>query len=128
MKNIMKKTLLSLCVLTLSSVAQAQNNIVYTYDANGNRTSRTFVKSKPISSKKNSDNTKIENNVIEINIPQNVKPSDCVIMLSDMMGNMLEMKQATAHTEILDLEKLRPGVYILSIVINNEITSRKFIK
>lgn len=128
MKTIMKKTLLSLCVLTLSSVTQAQNNIVYTYDANGNRTSRTFTKPKPISSKKISENAKIENNVIEINIPQHVKPSDCVIMLSDIMGNMLEMKQATAYTETLDFEKLRPGVYIVSIVINNEITSRKFIK
>lgn len=29
MKNIMKKTLLSLCVLTLSSVTQAQNKNVY---------------------------------------------------------------------------------------------------
>lgn len=124
----MKKTLLSLCVLTLSSVAQAQNDIVYTYDANGNRIKRTSAKPKPISSKKISDNAKIENNVIKINIPQDVKPSDCMIMLSDIMGNMLEKKQATAYTEILDFEKLRPGVYILSVVINNEITSRKFIK
>lgn len=39
----MKKNLLSLCMLALSSVVSAQNKIVYTYDASGNVISRLLT-------------------------------------------------------------------------------------
>lgn len=128
MKTIMKKTLLSLCVLTLSSVTQAQNNIVYTYDANGNRIKRALKSAKSQTRSKLDTNAEITDGRLTVNIPHGTSLSDCTIALYDLSGNMIFSKRPSSHAEVVETKNLRAGVYIISIDIKGETESHKFVK
>lgn len=128
MRNIMKKALLSLCVLTLSSVAQAQNNIVYTYDANGNRIKRALKSAKSQTRSKLDTNAEITDGRLTVNIPHDISLSNCTIALHDLSGNMIFNKRPSSHAEAIETKNLRAGVYIISIDIKGETGSHKFVK
>ena len=55
-------------------------------------------------------------------------PKEARISISDTKGKMMAQQEISSKTGVLDLSKLPPGVYILRLVENRNVISRKIIK
>lgn len=115
-------------MLTLTSVASAQSKIVYTYDANGNRIKRNAAAAKSQTRSKMDATTKITEGELTINIPIGTDLSSCTVSLYDISGNMIFSRTPSSYTEVIDTRSLHVGIYIITIDVNGERESHKFVK
>jgi len=124
----MKKTIFIFVLLMTVLTVTAQTKIVYTYDANGNRISRRFQGYSSAAQNSKNSETRVTDNKLTINIPLNARLEDCFVMIYDLYGRALDMRTVTSYEESIDISHLSAGIYILCIIVGDEIENKKFIK
>lgn len=124
----MKKTHLILSMLMLSLSGTAQTKIVYTYDANGNRISRSAAAAKAQTRSKLNTVTEPTADRLTVEIPRDAYLSACTITLCDLSGNVIVRRQPASHAEAINIKELHTGVYIINISVNGKSESHKFVK
>jgi len=112
----------------LSLSGTAQTKIVYTYDANGNRISRSAAAAKAQTLSKLNTVTESAGDKLNVEIPRTANLSACTITLCDLSGNVIVRKQPASYAEAINIKWLHIGVYIININVNGENESHKFVK
>jgi hypothetical protein len=140
MKTLLFITTFIICTCSIF----AQNKRCFTYDENGNRTSRIICFKNPLtksdtSLKKHSlyDNlgkmkitlspnpTKGQLIIEVINLPENAKGS---ITIADASGKILQELSSLKSTNTLDLSSQSSGMYFLRIRAGDEVSQWKVLK
>lgn len=132
-------------LLTLTSHCFSQGNVRFTYDASGNRISRTIVLSSKRSIRKSESSTanvftellserKITiapnptNGYLKVIISGITDVDDCSLSIYSAGGQLISDNQDVRESTELDLSNHPNGYYVLKIKINDEISSWKIIK
>ena len=142
----MKRIYLSLIIL-LSSVSHcfSQNNVTYTYDASGNRISRSIILRSRQSQKKKApqDTESVSDMLDEKRITISPNPTEghlkilingksdsdnCSLSIYSASGQLVDVHPEIGKSTEIDLSNHPKGYYILKININNETSSWKIIK
>ena len=136
------KTILAALVLPMLGHAQ---EIVYEYDAAGNRTSRHIVNNSPqaplFGTPKDFPPETNEKERLAISVGPNPtsgqltvslsclgKEDVCDIQLVNAAGQTIFSQSMSSSKAILDLSRYANGIYLLKINLNEEITTYKIIK
>lgn len=128
----------------------AQTKVKFGYDNSGNRTSRTIelpapssLKSAKVDSTKNEfkqmfedkfDNTQITiypnptKGVLKIDIAGFENKGTSVIYVYNTKGNMVTQKSPLSESNIIDLSPYPGGMYVLKIVLGNDVSEWKILK
>lgn len=138
----MKKTV-PLIILASALTVQSQT-VIYTYDSAGNRISRTIGSAKsrasfPLDSLDIGHPSEIgffdirvhptkTSDIINIDIPLHNESDEAEIRLYSLLGYELMSVKITEPYSKIDLTHLSAGTYVLSVIINGDITSTKIIK
>lgn len=136
----MKKTLIALLLLATTMSIGAQN-LTYTYDNAGNRTTRVSASNK--SPQAPETVTALPETIAEKAIVIYPNPTDGILSvdikdytnevqaefrLTDLSGRTIIDRKASSGRQTLDLSRQATGIYLLHIRINGESIVRKIIK
>lgn len=133
----MKKVLLSLLAAAMLPVTASAQQIAYTYDASGNRISRSLANTRSNAPRKSKDSS-IRNDVYigpnptqgQLTIRLSVwnESTTCHLLLSNIAGQVLTEQTMSSIETTLDLSSLSNGYYILQVEVNGEKNTYKIIK
>lgn len=121
--------------------ASAQT-LTYSYDAMGNRVAREIVLSRRAPSKADSTTYLTETigkrtirifpnptkGKVKVEIAGTIEPDACKFMLYSASGQLISSVRAQSSTSFLDLTSQPNGIYLLHILIGNEVSTYKLIK
>ncbi|MES2656523.1 MAG: T9SS type A sorting domain-containing protein [Bacteroidota bacterium] len=156
MKIVNKLILLFIIIIINNSLLKGQDTsgetqLVYTYDANGNRLTRTPIdvtllsKSVIIDSTQNKNNTLINNasSNFKINIAPNPTTSfvnvtvqstdvkekfEFEYTITSITGALIQKNKVSANSTDIDLSGIADGVYLLKLTTNNKNFIYKIVK
>ena len=135
-----KLSLFLLAALIVPSASWAQQ-IAYTYDAAGNRTSRDIYIAPRLLNEQSEDETESlfrryqvcvapnpTNGYVQVRIMNFDETSSVSIALFDVAGVQLQTLRPTSEMTTLDLTSLGAGIYLLRITIDGESQTEKIVK
>ena len=142
---IMRQCVTTLLLLLFPLLCHAQGSVGYSYDAAGNRISRTIILNRNMAKKqartlKDKDYTDIlsQRNIsispnptkgmVEITITGLRESDDCAMSVYTLKGQTLKTLSVSSELTTIDLSGQPDGIYLLDITINGEKTSWKIIK
>lgn len=135
----MKKILSLLLLMAATTSANAQNYLMYGYDAVGNRIYRltATVRSKK-QTRAMTDSASLTNDnrihalfdknntTAKVEIASWDNSMQCNVSVFDLTGKELISEKIVSPITSIDLSRLWKGTYILSVSLNGEIWNRKF--
>ena len=141
----MRRYMIITALLTLTLLCHAQGSVGYSYDAAGNRISRTIILSRNMAKKqartiKDKEYTDIlsQRNIsispnptkgmVEITITGLRESDDCAMSVYTLKGQTLKTLSVSGEVTTIDLSGQPDGIYLLDITINGEKTTWKIIK
>ena len=141
----MKHTFVAVILLSLTLLCHAQDRAGYSYDAAGNRISRTIIltrnmakkQARTVKDKEYTDILSLRNITISPNPTKGMvkititglKDSDsCKMSIYTLKGQTIKTLPVTGETTTVDLGGQPDGIYLLDITVNGEKTSWKIIK
>lgn len=142
----MRRYMIITALLTLTLLCHAQGSVGYSYDAAGNRISRTIILSrnmakrqsaKAMESREYTDRISLREVRLSPNPTQGLvkvsitgmSPDDaCALNVHTMGGQLVEKKTFTGNGTTVDLSGRPDGIYLLDITVNGEKTTWKIIK
>ena len=142
---IMRQCVTTLLLLLFPLLCHAQGSVGYSYDAAGNRISRTIILNRNMAKKqartlKDKDYTDIlsQRNIsispnptqgmVEITITGLRESDDCAMSVYTLKGQTLKTLSVSGEVTTIDLSGQPDGIYLLDITINGEKTTWKIIK
>lgn len=142
---IMRQCVTTLLLLLFPLLCHAQGSVGYSYDAAGNRISRTIILSRNMAKKqartmKDKEYTDIlsQRNIsispnptkgmVKITITGLRVSDDCAMSVYTLKGQTLKTLSVSSEVTTIDLSGQPDGIYLLDITINGEKTSWKIIK
>ena len=142
---IMRQCVTTLLLLLFPLLCHAQGSVGYSYDAAGNRISRTIILSRNMAKKqaravKDKEYTDIlsQRNIsispnptkgmVKITITGLRESDDCAMSVYTLKGQTLKKLSVSGEVTTIDLSGQPDGIYLLDITINGEKTSWKIIK
>ncbi len=135
-----------MCLLLMApALCHAQDRVGYSYDAAGNRISRTIIltrnmakkQARTVKDKEYTDILSLRNITISPNPTKGMvkvavtglKDSDsCTMSVYTLKGQTIKTLPVTNETTTVDLGGQPDGIYLLTITLNGEKTSWKIIK
>ena len=137
----MKKVLSLLLLMAVTTRANAQNYLMYGYDAVGNRTYRLTANLRgkrqtramaDSVSQAHSNRLHVlfskDNTMVKIEITSWDISMQCDVSVHDLTGKELISESIVSPATTIDLSRLWKGTYILSVSLNGETWNRKFNK
>lgn len=145
LKQIAVPFLLSVLSLWISPSIYAQQRIKYTYDESGNRIKKEIVLSstrsvlgnmeeEPSAYEEKLHETKVTiypnptQGILKVDISGVDKFEKAQISLYDLTGKLLQQWANVLQSNVIDLTGQTPGMYIMQIAYNGQISSWKIIK
>ncbi|MCT1526052.1 hypothetical protein [Sphingobacterium hotanense] len=142
----MKKIALTIIICLIGLLAHAQQRLSYSYDAAGNRTSRTvIVGAQAVSGKEDQETTSqvyidsldgkelairpgSGNTSLAVSVKGIPSSQDGRIYFMDSAGKILSEKPMSGETTIVELDELSMGTYTMRIVLNRHSSIWKLVK
>lgn len=142
---IMRQCVTTLLLLLFPLLCHAQGSVGYSYDAAGNRISRTIILTRNLAKKqartvKDKEYTDIlsQRNIsispnptkgmVKITITGLRESDDCTMSVYTLNGQTLKTLSVSGEVTTIDLSGQPDGIYLIDITINGEKTSWKIIK
>lgn len=142
----MKKIVLTITICLIGLLAHGQQRLSYSYDAAGNRTSRTVIVGAQAVSGKEDQETTFQvyidsldgkeltirpgngNTSLAVSVKGIPSSQDGRIYFMDSAGKILSEKPMSSETTIVELDELSMGTYTMRIVLNRHSSIWKLVK
>ncbi len=140
----MKTTIKLTILLLFSSLVCHAERVTFAYDACGNRVKRSMVlnpsNKSPRSSTPNNNTfydmvgdrdltlTRLSNDMLMLEITDLTPEDECIRELVSMSGMVIMTAINPETSTIVDIHNQPTGIYVLSVIINDNLTTWKLIK
>lgn len=114
-----------------NSFTRLIKNIIFTYDACGNRIKRSLrLSANPLTAPQKSPSSKVENQTTSCIVTLEGWNTDCsgYIELYNTAGQWITRKPINGCVTAIDMNTQPGGVYVVKININGKVTTKEFIK